>query len=66
MAPLDLPASRVAIQFLRRFVLNDAGLHRLEGGEVKLEFMFAAELETEVNGRIRDMYRTRVMNALKS
>ena len=53
MAHLALLTLRVAAERLRRFVLLDAGLYRLEGEGVRREFMFAAGLETD-SGRIRD------------
>ena len=44
LAPLTL---RVAAKPLRRFVLLNTGLYRLEGEGVRREFMFAARLETD-------------------
>jgi hypothetical protein len=50
MAHLSPLALRVVAKSLRRFVLLNAGLYRLEGGGVGREFMFATALETDGGG----------------
>lgn len=55
MAHLAPLAPRVAAEYLRHFVLFDAGPYRLEGGGVGREYMFAAALETDGGGLKRIM-----------